>query len=194
VIALALLLMVRVPAEAPAVFGSNVTCNVSEDPGFNDTGKVLPDTAKPVPETPAPFTVTGPVPADLSVMVSVAVLFTVTLPKLRLVALVVSRGTSVATPVPLRLTVIALALLPMVRVPAEAPAVFGSNVTCNVSDTPGFNVTGNVLPDTVYPVPETPAPFTLTGAVPEDLSVMVSVAVLFTVTLPKLRLVALAVS
>jgi hypothetical protein len=39
-----------------------------------------------------------------------------------------------------------------------------------------------------------PAPFTVTGAVPVDLSVMASIAVLFTVTLPKLRLVALTVS
>ncbi len=44
-VVLALLLMVRVPAAAPAVLGSNATCNVSEAPGFSDTGNVLPDTA-----------------------------------------------------------------------------------------------------------------------------------------------------
>ena len=52
------------------------------------------------------------------------------------------------TPVPLRLTVVGLASLPMVRDPAEAPAVLGSNVTCNVREDPGFSDAGKVLPDT----------------------------------------------
>ncbi len=87
---LASLLMERVPANAPAVLGSKVTCNVSDAPGFSDTGKVLPDTAKPVPEMPAALIVSGPVPVDVSVMALIAVLFIVMLPKPKFVVLRVS--------------------------------------------------------------------------------------------------------
>jgi hypothetical protein len=47
---------------------------------------------KPAPVIAAEFTVTGDVPVDVSVNVCVVVVFTVTLPKLRLVALTVNCG------------------------------------------------------------------------------------------------------
>jgi hypothetical protein len=52
----------------------------------------------------AEFTVTGDVPVDVSVIVCVVAAFTVTLPKLRLLALIVNWGLGAAMLVPLRAT------------------------------------------------------------------------------------------
>jgi hypothetical protein len=60
--------------------------------GFNVTGKLPPTIVKPAPETAAEFTVTGDVPVDVSVNDCVVAVFTVTLPKLKLAALIVSSG------------------------------------------------------------------------------------------------------
>jgi len=59
---------------------------------------------KPVPLIAAEFTVTGAVPVDVSVSDCVVAVFTVTLPKLRLVALTVNCGLGAAVLVPLRVT------------------------------------------------------------------------------------------
>jgi hypothetical protein len=55
--------------------------------GFNVTGRLPPTIAKPVPVIAAELTVTGKVPVDVNVNDCVVAVFTVTLPKLRLVAL-----------------------------------------------------------------------------------------------------------
>ena len=47
---------------------------------------------KPAPESAAEFTVTGDVPVDVKVNDCVVAVFTVTLPKLKLAALIVSSG------------------------------------------------------------------------------------------------------
>ncbi len=47
---------------------------------------------KPAPEIAIEFTVTGDVPVDVSVNDCVVAVFTVTLPKFKLVALIVSSG------------------------------------------------------------------------------------------------------
>jgi hypothetical protein len=71
----------------------------------------------------------------------------------------------------------------------------GSNCTLSVAVWPGFNVSGNVAPDTVKPVPVSVAALIVTGAVPEDVKVTdCSVAAVFTAALPKVRLVALMLS
>jgi hypothetical protein len=54
----------------------------------------------------AEFTVTADVPDDVSVMDCVVAVFTVTLPKLKLVALTVNCGFVAAVPVPLRVTAV----------------------------------------------------------------------------------------
>jgi hypothetical protein len=56
---------------------------------------------KPAPLIAAEFTVTGVVPDDVSVNVCVVAVFTVTLPKLMLPALIVNCGFA-AVPLPLR--------------------------------------------------------------------------------------------
>jgi len=125
-----------------------------------------------VPLTPAEFTVTVDVPLDVNVSESVALEPTVTSPKLRLDGLVVSP--TVPVPVPLRLAFavnFVAALLFTVSVPVADPVVVGANFTFNVSVAFGFNVTGNVAPDTVYPVPLTLAELTVIGDVPLDVIV-----------------------
>lgn len=75
--------------------GSNCTSSAAVWPEASVTGKVAPDTAKPVPVTAAALTVTDPVPLDVKVTDCVDAVFTATLPKATLVALMVSDGTVV---------------------------------------------------------------------------------------------------
>jgi hypothetical protein len=63
---------------------------VTDCVGFSVTGKLLETIVKPVPVIEEEFTVTGDVPVDVSVNDCVVAVFTVTLPKLRLVALTVN--------------------------------------------------------------------------------------------------------
>ena len=101
------------------------------------TGKVAPDIVKPVPVSAAELMVTGAVPVDVNVTGCVDAVFTVTLPNVRLAALIVNCGFDVAVPVPLRLTTAVLfvdELLWIVSCPAAAPVVVGSNRTCSVTD------------------------------------------------------------
>ena len=72
--------------------------------GFNVAGKPPPTREKPVPLIVAEFIVTGAVPVELKVSVCVVDVFTVTSPKLKLPALIVSCGLGAATLVPLRMT------------------------------------------------------------------------------------------
>jgi hypothetical protein len=74
----------------PAAVGRNWTCNVIDCVGFSVTGKLPPTIAKPVPVIAAELTVTGNVPLDVSVNDWVVDVFTVTLPKLKVAALIVN--------------------------------------------------------------------------------------------------------
>ena len=62
-------------------------------------------------------------------------------------------------------------LLLIVSCPLTGPIVVGLNCTCNVTDCVGFNVTGRLPPRTAKPAPVTTAEFTVTGAVPVEVSV-----------------------
>src|ERR1700722_16199612 len=83
------------------------------------------------------------------------------------------RSTSCATaiPVPVRATTAApplIELLLIVICPLKAPAVVGSNCSCNVKVCVGFSVTGKLPPTMVNPAPVIVAEFTVTGVVPVD--------------------------
>lgn len=101
-----------------------------------------------------------------------------------------------ACPVPLRLTDAEPdeALSVRARLPVTAPDDVGSKLTDSVAVWPGFRVTGNPMPETLNPAPVTLAALIVSGTVPDEVSVSVSVAVLFTVTDPKLRVPELSVS
>ena len=85
---------------------------------------------KPAPVITAEFTVTGDVPVDVKVNDCVVAVFTVTLPKLRVAALIANCGLSAAVLVPLRATTAVepvAELLPIVIWPLSVPVVVGSN-------------------------------------------------------------------
>ena len=94
-----------------------------------------------------------------------------------------------ATPVPLRPTVVVLPLvelLEIVTAPVKEFAEVGVKDTCSVSDCPGESVAGNEPAIRLKPVPEIEAELTVTGAVPEEVSASYSTDEVFTETLPKL--------
>ena len=192
-----MLLIASCPLAAPGEVGSNCTCNVVDSVGFRVTGKLPPTMVKPAPDIDAEFTVTEDVPVDVNVSDCVVAVFTVTLPKLRLVALTVNCGLAAVVPVPLTATATVLPvdeLLLIESCPVAAPIAVGPNCTCRVIDWVGFRVTDKLPPTMVKPAPEIAAEFTATGDVPVDVSVSDCVVEVFTVTLPKLRLAALIVS
>jgi hypothetical protein len=140
--------------------------------------------------------VTGDVPDDVSVTECVVEVFTVTLPKLRLVVLTVNCGFA-ATPVPLKATAAVLPLVELLLIvscPVAAPAAVGRSCSCRVTDWLGLSVTGKLPATMVKPAPAIEAEFTVTAEVPDDVSVTEPVAEEFTVTLPKLRAEALSVN
>jgi hypothetical protein len=191
-----LLLIVSCPVTAPAAVGRNCTCSVAVCCGFSVSGKLPPTVVKPAPVIEAALIVTADVPDDVSVTDSFVEVFTVTLPKLRLVALTVNCGFA-ATPVPLKATVAVLPLVELLLIvscPVAAPAAVGRNCSCSVTDWLGLSVTGKLPATMLKPVPAIEAEFTVTAEVPDDVSVTEPVAEEFTVTLPKLRVEALSVN
>ncbi len=192
-----LLLMVIWPLADPVAVGSNCTCNVIDCVGFNVTGRLPLTIVKPVPVMVAEFTVTGAVPVEDSVNDFVVPVFTVTLPKLKLVALTVNCGFGAAVPVPPRVTTVVVPddeLLLMVIWPLADPVAVGSNCTCNVIDCVGFNVAGKLPATIVKPAPVIVAELIVTGEVPVEVSANDCVVAVLTVTLPKLKLAALTVN
>jgi hypothetical protein len=85
--ALELLAIAICPVYEAALVGSNWTLRVAVCPEFSVSGKLKPDTAKPVPLTVAELTVTELDPEALSVKDWVAALFSSTLPKLMVLEL-----------------------------------------------------------------------------------------------------------
>jgi hypothetical protein len=83
------LTIVSVPAEAPAVVGSNCMFSVADWPALRDSGKLVPDTENPVPASTAELTVTA-VPDEVRVIDCVAGEFNVTSPKFTAVELIPS--------------------------------------------------------------------------------------------------------
>jgi hypothetical protein len=68
--------------------GSNCTFSVTDWDGFKVIGNVAPDTVKPVPLRVPKLIVTGAVPVDVNVTGWVDAVFTVTLPNVKLAALI----------------------------------------------------------------------------------------------------------
>jgi hypothetical protein len=83
-----LLVIVSCPLAAAATVGLYCTCNLIDWVGFSVTGKVPPTIVKSAPLIAAEFTVRGEVPLDVSVNDCVVEVFTVTLPKLNVAALI----------------------------------------------------------------------------------------------------------
>ena len=140
------------------------------------------------------LTASPPVPAAAE---SVTVQASLADPVIELLAqLSALRTPAAACPLPLRLMVAVLgeALSVRDRAPVAVPADVGAKLTVRVVAWPGFSVNGELIPDTLKPAPVTVAALMVSGAVPEEVRVTDCVVVVFTVTLPKFRLVVLRVS
>ncbi len=86
------------------------------------------------------------------------------------------KSTSCGLPVPLRATVavgFVDELLVTVRFPVAEPTVVGSKVSVRESVLPGLRVAGRVTDDTEKPLPDIAIVFTVTAAVPLEVSVIV---------------------
>jgi hypothetical protein len=90
-----LLVMVSVLLTGPATIGLNSTLRIAVWVGFRISGKVTPETEKPVPVTLAALTVKGAAPVEDNVRNCVAGEFT--LPKAMPAALRLSLGTDAAS-------------------------------------------------------------------------------------------------
>ena len=89
-------------------------------------------------------------------------------------ALVQETALTTGMPVPLRLIAemgLVEELLEMVSCPTADPEAAGLNCTPSVTAWAGFNVTGNVAPDTVKPVPVSAAELMVSGVLPVDVRV-----------------------
>jgi hypothetical protein len=80
------------PVNEPAVAGSNPIVSVAVWPGLSVTGKLIPESANPVPVTAAALMVSAAVPEDVSVTVLLVVVFSATVPNATLLELTVSPG------------------------------------------------------------------------------------------------------
>lgn len=89
-----LLAIVSWPDVVPAAVGSNTTLSIADWLGLSVSGKLAPETEKPVPVIAAELTVTGEPPVEVSVKDCVAGEFRVASPKAMLLALMLSVGTA----------------------------------------------------------------------------------------------------
>lgn len=130
-------MMVTWPERDPVVVGANCIWIVADWFGLRVTGSPPLVIVNPDPLIVAEFTATGAVPVEVSVMDCVAVVFTVTPPKLRFVVLTVSCGFGAATPVPLSVTTVELPVEELLLIaiwPLAEPVAVGRNCTCSVTD------------------------------------------------------------
>ena len=72
------------------VAGSNFTLSVTDWLGLKVTGNVAPDIVKPVPVSAVELMVTDAVPVDVNVTGCVETVFNVTLPNVKVAALIVN--------------------------------------------------------------------------------------------------------
>ncbi len=84
----ALLFTVKLPLTLPAAVGANAMFSVADCPGVKTVPEATPLALNPVPDRVTPEIVTFELPVLLSVELSVLLLPTVTLPKLKLVGFV----------------------------------------------------------------------------------------------------------
>jgi hypothetical protein len=156
----ALLITETDPLPAPDAVGVKTTLNVAVEPAAIACGTLIPVVLKPVPEVVIFETLTVELPVLVSVTVCVLLLPTLTLPKLRLVALGESWSVvPVAAPVPLIAMVLGEfgALLTNETLPLTAPALAGENATLKLELCPGVKVRGRVRPLMTKLCPETVA-------------------------------------
>lgn len=153
--------------------------------------------AKAPPARVTELTVTAALPDEVKVSVLIEWAFNETPPKSRAFALTVNCGVGEGVPFPARVTVAVLptdASLETMMVPSAVPATVGEKLTRMVIVCPGVSVAGNDASEMTNAAPVTLTEMIDSGALPVELRVMLLVAVVFSVTFPKSRVLALSVS
>jgi hypothetical protein len=190
----ALFVTVMLPVAFPAAVGANFTANVAVCEAFNVAGVVTPLALNPVPAAVTPVICKDAFPVFVNVTFCDPLLPTATLPKLKLVGLAVKLPAGAAVAVPLSVIVTGdPALFATVILPVKLPVEVGANFTANVAVCDASNVAGVLTPLTLKPVPAAVTAVICSAAPPVFVSVMFCDALLPTATLPKLRLVGVAV-
>jgi hypothetical protein len=164
----ALLVTVMLPAKLPAADGEKVTSSAACCPGVRIKPAEIPLAANFAPAMLTPEMVTLEFPALVSVTLNMLLAPAVIFPKLKLVALALSRAAA-ATPVPLMETVLGVleALLMTDTSPATAPVVFGVNTIVNVDCFPAPIFMGRAAPEVVNPLAAVLACVTMRADPPE---------------------------
>jgi hypothetical protein len=178
------------PVTAPAVVGSNVTVSVAVCPGVRIVPLVTPLALNPAPVVVSPEIVTLEFPVFVSVEVCDVDVFTVCVPKLKLVGFAVSVAVA-ATPVPVKLMVICDGVPFVVNCtdPVTAPAPVGANTALNAKLPPAAIVDDVVSPLMLIPAPATVMFENVRVALPLFRSVICWEFEFPTITLEKLALV-----
>ena len=145
------------PLNVLALVGVNVTVKVVLCPGVNVTGGVIPETLNPAPDSATTEITAFVPPVFLIVSVWLELCPTVTFVNVKLVGDAV-RVAGGATAVPVKgIDKLGFDAFDVtVRVPGNDPADVGAKVTVNVALCPAANVTGDVIPEMLNPVPDAP--------------------------------------
>ena len=188
-----LLVITTLPDKLPAAVGANNVVNVVLCPAASVAGVFKPLTLKPEPLAAICAIVTQAVPAFVTVKLCDLVWPSTMLPKLKLAGVTLRPA---CAPVPLKLMVMddPFALLVITIEPLAAPAAVGAKFTLRVPVCDGLSVAGAVIPLKVNPAPLGEILEICTAALPVFVIATCWVEVAPTATLPKLRLVELAVN
>jgi hypothetical protein len=190
----ALEVTVTLPLSLAAVAGSKLTLNVAPCPAPRVIGVAMPLTLNPEPLAATCEIVTLELPVFVMVSDVVCLVFTVTLPKLTVVAL--APNSPGVTPVPDKVmpSVESEASDAIVTVPEALPEACGVNDTVKVVLCEAFKVSGTLMPLIWNPVPVTAICEMSTAVELGLLRVTVCDCVVPSATLPKASLAGLIVS
>ena len=176
------------PLAAPEEVGVKLTLKLALWPAFKVIGAEIPLTLNPLPLAVAAEIVTAVPPLFVTVSGKLWLLPTVTVPKLRLVALAVKEPTDAPVPESGIVEVGFEAFEATVRLPLAAPEAVGAKVTLKLALWPAFKLNGRLIPLTLNPLPLAATAEIVTLVSPVLVSVSDKVVALPIVTLPKFRL------
>lgn len=189
----ALLEMTTLPDKLPAAVGANSALNVVLCPAASVAGVFRPLMLKPEPLAAICAIVRVAVPVFVTVKLCDFVWPSTTLPKAKLAGVTLRPA---CAPVPLSAIVKGdpLALLVITTAPVTLPVAAGAKLTLSVVVWEGFRVAGAVSPLTANPAPLGVILEICTAAFPVLVTVTCCVGLLPIATVPKLRLVGLALN
>ena len=145
----------RMLLAAPTAVGAKTTANVVLWFGASVSGRVRPVSLKPEPLKVACKIVRFVAPEFFRVSVCVWLVFTCTLPKVKLVGLAVKLPATTAVPVSAMFNRLFEPSLVTARLPVALPADCGLKTTLKLMLCPGDNVTGRLNPAVLKPAPVT---------------------------------------